>query len=328
MVIVSPARAEANNGNWRTAERWARHLSEHCRTRIVTAWQPGLAADALIALHARRSAGSVLLHAKHHPQVPRVVVLTGTDIYRDLHTDPSAQQALQAATRLVALQEDALAQLPAAWRGRSVVIHQSVEPGHGGGPPASPTGQELRVIQVAHLRGEKDPLTYLRAVERLASQPGIAFELVGAALEPELGAAAEAVARRCPRLRWHGALAHEAARERIAQAHVLVNTSRIEGGAHVLIEAIVCQVAVLASRVGGNLGMLGADHPGYFDVGDDAALGALLRRCRDDAAFLESLRQHAGRRAPLFAPARERQALLALLRALGTLPPTGGLWDD
>ena len=55
--------ADANNGNWQTARRWARMLSGHYRVRLVPAWD-GLCAedradDGLLALHARRSAASV-----------------------------------------------------------------------------------------------------------------------------------------------------------------------------------------------------------------------------------------------------------------------------
>lgn len=328
VVIVSPARAEANNGNWRTAERWARHLSTHCRTRIVDEWRDGERADVLIALHARRSAPSLLRHAHCHPAAPRVLVLTGTDVYRDIHTDAEAQRALRAATRLVALQEDAVRQLPAALRSRCVVIHQSVE-------PACPddlaprsgvaTGRALRVIEVAHLRDEKDPLTYLRAVERLTGEQDLAFELVGSPLQPELGEAARAVQARSPHFEWAGALPHHETRRRIAAADVLVNTSRMEGGAHVLIEAMVCGAAILATRIGGNLGMLGPEHPGLFEVGDDAGLAALILRCRDEPAFVERLREHGRRRAPVFAPEREREALVQLVQSLAPFRPVGRL---
>ena len=39
---------------------------------------------------------------------------------------------------------------------------------------------------------------------------------------------------------------------------------------------------VLASRISGNVGMLGDDYDGYFELGDSDGLAALLRRCRGD----------------------------------------------
>lgn len=63
IVIVSPALADANNGNWQTARRWQRMLSVAHSARITREW-PGHMADnaaadhVMLALHARRSAPS------------------------------------------------------------------------------------------------------------------------------------------------------------------------------------------------------------------------------------------------------------------------------
>jgi glycosyltransferase involved in cell wall biosynthesis len=75
----------------------------------------------------------------------------------------------------------------------------------------------------------------------------------------------------------------------------------MEGGAHVVIEAIRSGTPVLASRIDGNLGLLGDDYPGCSTWGDDAALAALLEQARDDPAMLPACAP-AALRAPLFAP--------------------------
>jgi glycosyltransferase involved in cell wall biosynthesis len=75
-------------------------------------------------------------------------------------------------------------------------------------------------------------------------------------------------------------------------------------------------VPVLVSRIPGSLGLLGDDYPGVFPVGDDAALAALIVRCRDEPGFLASLRAHCAAVAPRFEPARERAAVRALVRTL------------
>ncbi len=58
VLIVTPALADANNGNWRTASRWAQFLSAVAEVEIARAWAGG-PCDALIALHARRSADPI-----------------------------------------------------------------------------------------------------------------------------------------------------------------------------------------------------------------------------------------------------------------------------
>ncbi|MCU0841011.1 MAG: glycosyltransferase, partial [Thiobacillaceae bacterium] len=109
---------------------------------------------------------------------------------------------------------------------------------------------------------------------------------------------------------------HEAARRRIQRAHLLVHPSRMEGGAHVIIEAVASGTPVLASRIDGNVGMLGEHYAGYFPWGDAPALVALLARCRADAAFLDHLRGQCRLRAPLFEPAAEAAAVRRLLADL------------
>ena len=87
----------------------------------------------------------------------------------------------------------------------------------------------------------------------------------------------------------------------------------MEGGANVVIEAVRSGVPVLASRIDGNVGLLGADYDGFFPVGDAAALAALMRRFVADAAFAAHLGAQCARREPLFRPARERRAVRALV---------------
>jgi glycosyltransferase involved in cell wall biosynthesis len=86
----------------------------------------------------------------------------------------------------------------------------------------------------------------------------------------------------------------------------------------VICEAARIGVPVLASRVPGNVGMLGRDYPGYFPLFDDRALARLIERCRTDASFYKRLRGRLLRRRALFAPAAERLALKRVLRSLPT----------
>jgi len=95
----------------------------------------------------------------------------------------------------------------------------------------------------------------------------------------------------------------------------------MEGGAHVVMEAVASGTPVLASRIDGKLGMLGADYAGYFPWGDAEALAALLLRCRESLVghgddFMQRLAAQCRQRAPLFAPAHERAALHRLVSDL------------
>ena len=307
LFIVTPAGAGLRNGNRHTALRWATLLraSGH-RVRVEVAWN-GEPCDALIALHARRSADSIARYAG--TKKPLIVTLTGTDLYRDLPDSAEACASLELADRLIVLQDAALAELDASRRDKARVVYQSADPGLAHQPPKAP----FRIAVIAHLRSEKDPL---RAVAALARLPAEAMELVqvGEALDPQLGREAEAWMAREPRYRWLGGVTHAGALGWMAKSHVLVVSSVMEGGANVIAEAARIGLPVLASRVSGNIGMLGADYPGYFPLADDAALAALLARAASDRRFYRSLKGALRARRKLFAPAAERAALVCVVR--------------
>lgn len=319
LVIISPALAAANNGNWQTARRWQQLLAPRYAVQILQHWQ-GEPADAMLALHARRSADSVARWAQQQPERGLAVVLTGTDVYGDLAHDAAALASINAAQRLVLLQERGPLALPAPMRGKARVIFQSTS-----SRQSLPKSQRhLRAVMVGHLREEKSPTTLFAAARLLRAHLDIHVDHIGDALDPALGQQAQQTQADCPNYRWLGGLPHEAVRRRIQRAHVLVHCSRIEGGAHVIMEAVCSGTPVLASRIEGNLGMLGADYAGYFALDDAQALVALLLRCR--AAQVQEqcasdnlpsqLAQQCQARAALFTPATEQAALFQLIEEL------------
>lgn len=315
IVIVTPALRAANNGNWHTAQRWARFLAADYRVVLTDARTPAgphPGPRLMIALHARRSAASVAAWRAHRAGAPLLLVMTGTDLYRDLAEDASAQRSVALADRVLVLNELGLDRLPAAARAKAAVCLQSA-PTRQTRPK---TGRHLRALMVGHLREEKSPQTYFDAARRLAGRPDILLDHIGGALDPALGEMAQALMAAQPRYRWLGNLGHEATRRHIQAAHVLVHASRMEGGAQVVIEAVASGTPVIASRIDGNLGLLGAGYSGVFDWGDSAALAALLQQARDDPAMLAGLQAQCAARAPLFSPAQERATLLAQVRPL------------
>ena len=315
ICIVSPALASANNGNWQTAWRWSRILATHYRTGILQTWHDE-PFDMMLALHARRSADSVARWHARHPHKPLAVVLTGTDLYRDIQTDAQAQRSIALAHRLVVLQELGGRSLPPPLRHKCSVIFQSATHRQ----PLDKPGIHLRALMVGHLREEKAPETYFAAARLLAGRPDILLDHIGAPLDAALGALASQLQRECPNYRWLGAVGHEATRRRIQRAHVLVHPSRIEGGAHVIMEAVMSGTPVLASRIDGNVGMLGANYAGYFDCGDTAQLAQQLLACREGQFtpddLLGCLQTQSSLRSHLFEPAAEKAALMRLMNDL------------
>jgi putative glycosyltransferase (TIGR04348 family) len=313
VVIISPALREANNGNWRTAYRWSRFLARRCHVDVQDAWTTAPWPTVAIALHARRSAAAIDAFAQACPERARVLVLTGTDLYRDIGCDAAARRALDVATHLVVLQEAALESLDVRHRQKCRVIYQSAP----ALAPGVPRKRTFDVIFVGHMRAEKDPLTPMRALDRLPAASRVRLIHIGGALDDEYLRAASALQNRTwpsfPRYRWLGARPHGETRQRIRNAQAMVISSVIEGGANVVVEAVTCGIPVVASRIAGNVGMLGRDYAGYFAPGDDRELAYLLERLDRDAGYLAQLRRQCARRAMLFAPSREAAEVTRLV---------------
>jgi len=318
VVIVSPALADANNGNWQTARRWQALLSPHS-ARIVKQWPDALAEQdqVMLALHARRSADSVQAWHAQHGQQGLGLALTGTDLYRDIQHDPKAQTSLDLAHSLVVLQGLGTRSLPHQHQAKARVIFQSTA----SRKTLAKTARHLRVLMVGHLREEKDPLTLMNAARLLPTDSGVLIDHIGAPLDPLLGQAAQTTQLQCPHYRWLGGLPHAQTLQRIQRAHLLVHTSRMEGGAHVLMEAICSGTPVLASRIDGNMGLLGEDYSGIFEAGDAQGLANLLLACRNPQNghdLVAHLGHQCALRAPLFQPQAERAALHRWVQDLWT----------
>jgi putative glycosyltransferase (TIGR04348 family) len=285
-------------------------LRNDCRIILQTAWD-GTPADALIALHAHRSAASVA-RFRSAARGRIGVVLTGTDLYRDLPDSAQAIAALDVADRIVVLQEDAPGLLRTQWREKSQVIFQSAQPL----APGRKKNGCLDCVVVGHLREEKDPRTLFAAVEMLPGELAITFRHIGDALDPELGRAARELEHRDPRYRYAGALPRGLTRAALKAAHVLIHPSVVEGGANVIVEAVTAGTPVIASRISGNVGMLGRDYPGYFEPRDAFGLAHRLEQALRDPEYLRSLRAACAGRARLFRPAAEARAVRRLVAIL------------
>jgi len=259
----------------------------------------------MVALHARRSADSLQQFRRLRARGGLLLALTGTDVYRDIHDDDAAKRSLQLADRIVVLQPRALDELTAAARIKASVVYQSAH----ALKPGTRSNRFFDVVQVGHLRHEKDPFTPITALRHLPPESRIRLTQIGTALDAQHSDAMAVVTRDEPRLHWLGGLAHAMTRQRIKRAHLLVIASRMEGGANVIVEAVTAGVPVLASDISGNIGMLGEHYPGLFPLGDAPACAAMMRRAEVDHRFYGRLVRAAAQRAKYFEPDREAESI-------------------
>lgn len=334
IAIVAPIRPGATSGNDVTAARWARRLAElgHETSVVPVGADPadqitlgnhgdGAAADLLVALHARRCAPAVAWWNATFPDRPIVVGLAGTDLYHDLPDDADARRSLSFATRIVVLQPaaiDRLAGFDGDAASKAHVVAQSVELPDVDGQPLRhrPDPGRFGIAVLAHLREVKDPLLAARAARLVRDGSRVRVDHAGVAHDDAWEKSAREEMDTNPRYHWHGELRRDEALRLLARSTVLACTSRLEGGANVVSEAIALGVPVVGTRIDGNTGVLGDDYPGLVDVGDAPALARLFERLEHDPTLLDDLRRRVTDRRPLTTPEAERDAWSIVLDAL------------
>jgi putative glycosyltransferase (TIGR04348 family) len=323
ILIVTPAAAGSRKGNRVTALRWAGHLRALGHHLVLRHEWTGEPCDVLVALHAVRSAEVVRRSREEARARPIIVCMTGTDLYGDLEHDAVAMETIERADRLVVLQSEGVTALPPRLRAKARVIHQSVPPFRAPGERPPPPDPGFPVAVLAHLRTVKDPLRMAAAARLLPASSALRVIHLGAALDAELAATARAEMAANPRYEWRGDVPRREALAILERCRLLALTSVLEGGANCVSEALALGVPVVSTRIAGSIGLLGADYPGYFEVGDTAALASLLLRAESDAEFYAALTAACVARRALVDPARERQAWAELLAELplDAVPP-------
>ncbi|MBP1179418.1 selenoneine biosynthesis selenosugar synthase SenB [Methylobacterium sp. PvR107] len=325
--LITPAARTSRAGNRTTAIRWARILGDlgH-QVDVATDYAEDADADLMLALHAWRSAAAIARFKALHPDRPLVVALAGTDIYHFLSADPEPMlRSLDLADRLIGLHDLVAAALPQRHRAKVDVVFQSALPRRLRWPVSE---EAFEILVVGHLRAEKDPFRAARAARRLPARSRIRIVHLGGAHEAVWAARARAEMADNPRYLWLGDRPGSLVRRWLTRGRVMVLSSHQEGGANVVSEAIVSGLPVIASDIPGTRGLLGSSYPGYFPVGDDAALAALLLRAEEEPAFLSTLAAYGAARAELFAPAQECESLRRVVarctedRSDPTAPPS------
>jgi len=303
IVIVCPTPPGTQHGNRVRALRY-QSIARKLGYRVQVEQELISSYDIAIVLHAIHGADAIRGAKTRFPNRPVVLAITGTDLYRD-GKSKKVKSSFTLSDRIVVSQSTIADDVPKAYQRKTKVIHQSSSPI---AVTRSKRPRARRVIVAGHLRAVKDPFRTALAVRTLPSTSKIIVEHYGLPREPNMAEKANAEMARNPRYHWFGEIPRGKLRRRIATSWMMVLSSKMEGGANVLSEAIASGTPILASNIAGSRGMLGDDYRGYFDVGDTKKLRELLLRCESDPGFYQSLKRQVNKRKKYVDPARELQA--------------------
>lgn len=305
IIIHSPPATIRRTGNRQTSSEWARFLGDAGHDTIVTGTYSGEKADLLIALHAVKSREAVLAFRTANPDGKIILALTGTDIYP--RPTSAALDTMSRSDGIITLQKKAILQVPSGLHSRVSTVIQSASKiatrRRSGKVP-------FQIAVVGHLRRVKDPLLTARAVAELPAEYEIVVHQAGGILEDAYANLVSEEEALNVRYRWLGELSELETAQLLADSDLLVLSSKSEGGARVVGEAIVHDTPVLSTRIDGVEGLLGADYPGYFPVGSVEGLRDLLERAFTDPGFYSKLKKASEAWKHQFAPEAESASLL------------------
>ncbi len=309
-VSISTPETVRPTGNFGTAFQWAGILRDRLghEVEVTNGWDAE--ADALVALHARKSAGAIRRYKEARPGGRILVAAAGTDIYPTPSREALASFAV--AERIILLQDRAIRQIPERDRAKAVTILQAATTSHFR-PPEERNRDPFQICVIGFLRDIKDPMRTALAVRMLPQESKVRVRHAGGILEEKYAEIVAAEQSKNPRYTWLGVIDREEIDILLSESQLMVLSSHHEGGARVIGYAVVNHTPVLAARNDCTISLLGESYPGLYPVGDTAALAGLIHRAETDGRFLAELREITARLVPKFDPERETEAWRRLL---------------
>ena len=199
---------------------------------------------------------------------------------------------------------------PISLQSKLHVIFQSAKPLTG---PRKFSGRNFNICVVSHLREIKDPMRTALAVRTVPNQSKIKVTHLGMAHDGRSAARAIREMKQNPRYVWKGEVAGWQVRQELKRSHLMVISSRAEGGANVISEAVVAGVPVIASKIDGNVGLLGKNYRGYYPVGNTKELRKVILKAEKDKVFFQSLTKQCNSIKSKFTAEREQESWAKLI---------------
>ena len=265
----------------------------------------------MVAIHAWRSAKAIEHFKTLYPDRPLVVCLAGTDINQFIHTHPKPTiRSMELADAMVCLHDLVKDITPMSLRQKLQVIYQSAKPLP---QPRQPISRFFNICVVSHMRQVKDPMRTALAVRDLPHYSRIMVRHLGMADSETAAAIAIKETKRNQRYTWKGEVPRWRVRQEFLRTHLMVISSKAEGGANVISEAVVAGVPIVASNIDGNIGLLGKSYGGYYPLGDTNALREVLLKAEGNEHFIAGLAAQCHALAPKFTIKHEKECWRQLI---------------
>lgn len=313
ILIVLPPNLPSG-GNWTYSGRLQRGLAPHgiqiTRKAFESVSESDYAAADLIHAYNAYATGRHIAPIAKRLGKPLIVTMTGTDVNEHLinpKTRPSMVEAVEYASRIVFLTEDARQRLAAAYPGseaKSLVVNLGIDLPQGEGKTREDFGfgeEEFIFLLVAGIRPVKRPLDALEPLARVQeTHPNVRFVIAGQVLDEQTYQdMTDALAHHTGFARYIGAVEYDQIPDLYRTADVAMNTSSSEGLSHALLEAMSLGKPVLASHVPGNRDLIEDGVNGYL-YGDGTELIEKARLLVEDtitrervaAGGLATIREH------------------------------------
>ena len=311
IIQVTPSAQTSKSGNRTTANRWARIFRSLGHSVSTITDYDDRSADMMVAIHAWRSARAIERFKALYPEKPLVVCLAGTDINEFIHSHPKPTlRSMELSDAMVCLHSLVKDITPISLQSKLHVIFQSAKPLTG---PRRLSDRNFNICVVSHLREIKDPMRTALAVRTLPNQSKIRVTHLGMAHDGRSAARAITEMKQNPRYVWKGEVAGWQVRQELKRSHLMVISSRAEGGANVISEAVVAGVPVIASKIDGNVGLLGKNYRGYYPVGNTRELRKVILKAEKDKVFFQSLTKQCNSIKSKFTAEREQKSWAELI---------------
>jgi glycosyltransferase involved in cell wall biosynthesis len=317
VLVTTPYARDSLQGNTVTAKRVVSILLETGLDASVISNDDKVEyADVIIALHARKSAHFIDDFLALNPAGKVIVYLTGTDLYHDIPNGCQiCERSMSLADVLVVSHELTLNALPEKYRKKAMSVHKSIQLPDFLGEEKIEIDPNLFTI-IGHLRAVKQPFMAVESMQLLEDSVRVKLVLLGNEIDEDSGEIARSWEAIDSRFQWLGGVEYLQALQWMRRSVATINTSLIEGGANSVGESIMLGVPVLATRIEGNIGMLGEDYAGYFSAESKQELADIMQRVISDADFLAMLREQVRVRKKKFTRENEKQDWMNVLKII------------